>query len=31
MNWMETECPQDEIGWVVEEVTSEGRKIVYKR
>lgn len=31
MDWMETKCPVDEIGWIVEEVTSEGRKVVYKR
>ena len=31
MNWLETEIPQDEIGWVVEEVSREGRSVVYRR
>jgi hypothetical protein len=31
MNYMEQECPVNEIGWVVEEVSSEGRSVVYRR
>lgn len=31
MDWLETEIPQDEIGWVVEEISREGRSVVYRR
>lgn len=31
MEWLETEVPESEFGWVIEEVTSKGRSVVYRR
>ena len=31
MDFMETHYPIEELGWIVEEVSSEGRKTVYRR